>query len=866
MSHLVFPITRLQSAISLITLVFAGRLQPRPLYFIGSFPAAVLLLFLIFIIFIMKAKHLLCIVAVLFITGVHELTALPIPTGVSGPSTLKGSFSGKVTDAKTNRNLQGVSIYFSDIKIGVSTDANGNFELRNIPEGKHLVELSHIGYSTLIDNIEINGNTRKDYALIESVVENNAVIVTGVSGATQLKKAPFQVSVLRKQDLEQSASSNIIEALAKKPGVSTMSTGPAISKPIIRGLGYNRVLTINDGVRQEGQQWGDEHGIEIDESSVNKVEILKGPASLIYGSDAMAGVINIITNVPVEDNTVKANIFTNYQTNNKSRTLNANVAGNVKGINWNLYGSTVAAADYHNKYDGNVYNSKFNQNNFGGYAGYNGNWGYSHLLFSNFNLKAGLVEGERDSAGNFIKPVTGGGEAIPTEADFNTTTPQIPYQHIRHFKVALDNSFKLGNNRLSVNVGYQQNRREEFGNVDDLQERALFFDLKTITYAAQFHFKEAAGWNTSIGVNGMQQQNTNKGVEQLIPNYELFDIGTYLYTKKTIDKVTFSGGARYDTRDLKVKDLMDGSDVKGAAFNKTFSNFSGSVGMAAELSKQVVFKLNAARGFRAPGIPELASNGAHEGTIRYEYGDVNLKSETSTQLDAGLDFNTEHISFGLSAYNNSFNNFIFYRKLQAAGGGDSTVNVDGNDLDAFKFDQRKATLRGFEATIDIHPHPLDWLHVQNTFSMVAGVLKEPVAGAKYLPFIPAPRLITEFRGDFKAIGKNIQHFYVKFEVDNTFAQNKIFTAYNTETATPAYTLLNAGLGAEFVSKKGVPLFSLNLVGSNLANTAYQNHLSRLKYAAENLVTGRTGVYNMGSNFSVKLNIPLSFKVKAGGTE
>lgn len=773
---------------------------------------------------------------------------------------LKGSFSGRVTDAATNKEIAGVTIYFADIKLGASTDAKGNFEIRNVPEGKHLVELSHVGYTTLTDNIDISGDTRKEYQLAESVVENNAVIVTGVSGATQLKKAPFQVSVLRKQDLQQGASSNIIEALAKKPGVSSMSTGPAISKPVIRGLGYNRVLTINDGVRQEGQQWGDEHGIEVDESSVNKIEILKGPASLIYGSDAMAGVINIITNVPVESNTLKANIFSNYQTNNKARTLNGNLAGNVKGINWNVYGSTVAAADYSNKYDGKVFNSKFNQNNFGGYAGYNGNWGYTHLLFSNFNLKAGLVEGERDSAGYFIKPVAGGGEARATEADFNSTSPQVPYQHIRHFKLALDNSFKLGKNRLSLNVGYQQNRREEFGNVDDLQEGALFFDLKTITYTAQFHFKEVAGWNTSIGVNGMQQQNTNKGVEQLIPDYDLFDIGSYLYTKKSIGKVSLSGGVRYDNRTLQVKELMDGSSVKGPAFDKSFGNFSGSVGMAAELSKQLVFKLNVARGFRAPGIPELASNGAHEGTTRYEYGDASLKSETSTQLDAGIDFNTEHISFGLSAYNNSFNNFIFYRKLQSVNGGDSTIDMGGSLLDAFKFDQQKATLRGLEATIDIHPHPLDWLHVQNTFSLVAGLLKQPLEGAKYLPFIPAPRLITEFRGDFKAPGSNLHNFYVKFEIDNTFSQGHVFTAYNTETPTPAYTLLNAGLGAEFVSKKGVPLFTLNFVGSNLADIAYQNHLSRLKYAAENLATGRTGVFNVGRNFSVKLNIPLSFKV------
>ncbi len=811
----------------------------------------------------MKSLQVLSILAILFFAGIrHSLANDPL-NHMDHSNTLKVTFSGRITDAKTNAPMQGVSVYIADIKSGGSTNAAGYFEFRNLPPGTHLVEISHIGYTTMIDNIDINGDTKKDYALSESVVENNAVIVTGVSGATQLKKAPFQVSVLRKQDLMQSSSSNIIEALAKKPGVSSMSSGPAISKPVIRGLGYNRVLTINDGVRQEGQQWGDEHGIEIDESSVNKVEILKGPASLIYGSDAMAGVINIITNVPVENNTVKANIFSNYQTNNNARTLNANMGGNIKGINWNFYGSTVAAADYQNKYDGKVYNSKFNQNNYGGYAGYNSSWGYSHLLFSNFNLKAGLVEGERDGQGYFIKPVAGGGYTRAADADFSNTTPQIPYQHIRHFKVALDNSIKLGKNRLAFNVGYQQNRREEFGNVDDLQERALFFDLKTITYTAQFHLKEMNGWNTSIGLNGMQQRNTNKGVGQLIPDYNLFDIGAYLYSKKTINKVTLSGGARYDNRDLKVKKLLDGTIVKGASFNKTFGNFSGSIGMAAELTGQLIFKLNVARGFRAPGIPELASNGAHEGTIRYEYGDANLKSETSTQSDAGFDYNTEHISFGLSAYNNSFNNFIFYRKLQAAGGGDSTVDVGGNNLAAFKFDQRKATLRGLEAMIDIHPHPLDWLHVQNTFSFVAGRFKEPIQSTKFLPFITAPRLITEFRGDFKMIGKNFHNFYVKLEIDNTFAQQQVFTAYNTETATPAYTLLNAALGAGFVSKKGVPLFSLNFIGSNLGNVAYQNHLSRLKYAAENMATGRMGVFNMGRNFSFKVNIPLSWKVSKG---
>ncbi len=780
---------------------------------------------------------------------------------ICGTGILKGNFYGKITDAKTGKVISGTSVYITDIKSGTSSDNEGNFSIKNISEGNHLVEISHVGYTTIAENILINGDTKKDFILIESVVENNAVIVTGVTGATQLKKVPFAVSVLRKQDFFQNTSSNIIESLTKIGGVSTLATGPAISKPVIRGLSYNRVLTVNDGVRQEGQQWGDEHGIEIDEASVNKIELLKGPASIIYGSDAMAGVVNIITNVPVQNNTIKANISSNYQTNNKLRTLNANIGGNKNGVNWNVYTSNKAAADYTNKYDGPVYNSKFNEHNIGGYAGYNGNWGYSHLLLSNFNLTAGLTEGERNAAGHFIKPVAGGGSARATDADFETTTPQIPYQHIRHFKIATDNSIKIKNNRLAFNIGFQNNQREEFGNIDNLNERSLYFNLKTITYTAQFHLAEKNGFKTSFGINGMQQNNTNKGAAQLVPDYNLFDFGIYSYVQKAIKKITLSGGVRFDNRNTDVKNLLDGTAVKGPGFKKSFSNISGSIGLAAQVTNKINIKFNAARGFRAPSIPELASNGAHEGTIRYEYGDANLKSETSLQFDGGVEYSARHISFGVSAFLNSFNNFIFYRKLGSLNTGDSLVNVNGNNLTAFKFDQRKASLAGLEATIDIHPHPLDWLHIQNTFSFVSGKFATAINGSKNIPFIPAPKLATEFRGDFKTLNAVIKNFYARFEIDNTFTQNNIFTAYNTETKTPGYTLLNAGIGADFFNKKETQLFSISFSVINLGDVAYQNHLSRLKYVAENLATGRNGVFNMGRNFSIKINIPLSATLK-----
>lgn len=770
---------------------------------------------------------------------------------------VNGNFSGRVTDAKTGAGLAAASVYITDIKSGSSTDENGYFIIKNIPQGRHLAEVSHIGYSSIVESIDFAGDIVKDFALSESIIENNEVIITGVTGAIQQKKVPFSVSVMRKEDFFRNSSSNIIESLAKIGGVSTLATGPAISKPVIRGLSYNRVLTINDGVRQEGQQWGDEHGIEIDEASVNKVELLKGPASLIYGSDAMAGVVNIITNVPVPVNTIKGNISGTTQTNNKLTTLNVNIGGNKNGLNWNFYTSNKAAADYKNKYDGRVFNSKFRENNLGGYIGYNGNWGYSHLLVSNFNLKAGLIEGERDADGYFIKQLPGGTTARATNDDFKTTSALIPYQHIRHFKIATDNHIRMGRNYLAFNIGFQQNQREEFGNPDDASERSLFFNLKTVTYTAQYHLAELKGWKTSIGINGMQQSNQNKGIEQLIPDYQLFDLGIYVYSQKTIKQFTFSGGLRYDNRNVNAANLLDGSVIKGNAFKKTFSNVSGSVGMAAQVSKSINLKFNLARGFRAPSIPELASNGAHEGTIRYEYGNNNLESETSLQLDAGLVYNAEHISFGLSAFYNSFDNFIFYRKLQSASGGDSLVNYNGQDLTAFKFDQVKASLTGLEATVDIHPHPLDWLHILNTFSVVSGQLKNPVEGNKFLPFIPASKLVTEFKGSFNSLSKSIKNFYMKFELDNTFSKQNVFTGFNTETKTAGYTLLNAGFGFDIVNRDKKTVFNFGFSALNLGDVAYQNHLSRLKYAGENLATGRTGVFNMGRNFSVKVNVPLN---------
>ncbi|RYF95805.1 MAG: TonB-dependent receptor, partial [Chitinophagaceae bacterium] len=758
----------------------------------------------------------------------------------------KSLLTGKITQGDNNAPLAGATIRIHDVNRDAISDANGVYKTPSLPAGKYLVEVSYVGHESIVETVEINGTTEKNFALKDAVVEQEGVTVTGVSTATRSKQSPQPVAILKKAELMKISSSNIINALTHIPGVNALTTGPAISKPFIRGLGYNRVVVVNDGVRQEGQQWGDEHGIEIDDYSAQRVEVLKGPASLMYGSDGLAGVINIQSLLPVPEGTIRANVLGEYQTNSMLRGTYADLGGTKNGFSFNAYGSYKGAADYKNKYDGNVFNSKFYNKNFGGMLGYSGAWGHTYLRASNFDQHIGMVEGERDPlTGQFLKPVAGGGEEIATDNDFDKITPFVPFQHIQHFKITADNSFNLGRSKLDVLAGYQRNQRQEFGDPDNLTEPEAFFDLKTVNYSVKLTLPYKGYWRTSIGVSGMSQTNTNRAEEALIPDYSLFDIGGFLFTQYHKDKLSLSGGLRFDNRHVEGDEMMEGADVKFSPFTRNFSNVSGSAGLSYEATKALSLKLNIARGFRAPTLAELSSNGAHEGTNRYEVGNLDLKSETSLQIDGGVELNTEHITLGAGLFYNKISNFIYYEKVLNGAGGDSIlVDPDsGDNLNVFRFDQQNASLYGVEFNMDIHPHPLDWLHLENTFSYTRAQFADAIDGSKNVPNMPAARLLSQLKGNFLAKGKSFRNLYLSLESDYTFKQDRAFTGYNTETATGGYWLVGLSVGTEIVSR-GKTLFSIALNGTNLGDVAYQNHLSRLKYTSANNVTGRQGVYNV----------------------
>ena len=295
------------------------------------------------------------------------------------------TLSGKITAANTGEPLDGASIYISDLKVGTVSDAAGNYIIKDIRQGTYLVQAGFIGYKDNIKKILLEKNTKQDFEMEISITEENEIVVTGTSKATTIRKNPIPIISINRQFLQQNLSTNIIDAIATVPGISAVTTGPNVSKPFIRGLGYNRILTLYDGIRQEGQQWGDEHGIEVDQNTVDKVEVVKGPASLIYGSDAVAGVINLLPPNPPPDGTSIGNISTEYQTNNGLMAASAMAAGNKNSIFWLGRSSFKMATNYRDNIDGRVYNTGFRELDFSGMAGINRSWGYSHLGFAAFD-------------------------------------------------------------------------------------------------------------------------------------------------------------------------------------------------------------------------------------------------------------------------------------------------------------------------------------------------------------------------------------------------------------------------------------------------------------------------------------------------
>lgn len=708
--------------------------------------------------------------------------------------------TGKITD-EHGLVIFGADIYSEDLQRGTSTDENGIYTIQNIPNGQHIFIFTFLGYETQQKKITLfNKDKILNIKLFETVFHMDEVIVSTPFNKLQSQNV-MKVEHKSIQSLEKKGGTTLMESLGSIAGVSNMSTGTGIGKPVIRGLSGNRVLTYTQGVKLENYQNGEKHGLGINESGIEAVEVIKGPASLLYGSDALGGVLYLIPEKFASNNTTKVGASAKYFTN----TLGFNTSVGVKTSGDKFKFIARGAYDTHSDYKtgGNerVTNSRYNEVDFKTAFGYSGDNFTSDLRYNYNQSKVGL----------------------PKEIGEQETSKGLDglYQDLDYHIISMKNDFVLNSSSIKTNLGYTHNNRKLF-NKDKITVDML---LNTFNYDAKWYLPEFGDFETVFGVQGMFQTNTNYGKQVFLPDANINDFGAFGNLNYKWKSSTLQAGLRFDNRKIDTEEHgISGEEHFIEAINRSLNSFSGSVGYKTDIKQNLVTRINFASGFRAPNLSELASNGIHEG--RWEIGNSNLDNEQNIQLDISLEYKAKHFEF----FANSFYNNIF-DYIYIAPTGDEI-----EDFDIYTYVQNDAYLFGGEIGIHLHPHPMDWLHFESLYETVIGKQKE----GGYLPRIPANKLDNTFRAEFD-IDQWLDFGYVFLNLESTFKQNKVS---DFEDTSDSYNLLNFGLGGNVLF--GKIKTSINFTIKNILNKEYISHLS---------VLNEEGIPNPGINFvfGIKLN-------------
>lgn len=740
--------------------------------------------------------------------------------GLSFVAHAQHTISGTIINTQ-NEPLFGVEVFAEELQKGTSTDQNGYFELNDLPNKTIKLTIVFMGYKTQINTIELKATAANlTFVLEESVFKMDEVIISTPFNKLQSENV-MKVEKATITQLQNKGIVTLSEVISTLPGVSTISTGTGIGKPVIRGLRGNRVLVYSQGLRLENQQFGDEHGLGVDASSIESLEVIKGPASLLYGSDALGGVLyfNPIKFAPINSFSISGGQTFYSNTEGSNTSFNAKQSYNK----WKFLvnGSHNAHSDYETGNDKRVTNTRFNETSFNTAIGYNSERISSIARFL------------------YTKSIIG----IPEEIGEQSTSKSkmLPYQDLTTKMLSLNNTFFLNNSKISTVFGFTENLRNEFEDHHDdeeldeehdndehseeedheNEEAALQLKLDTYSYDIKWHLPKLKDIETVIGVQGMHQKNKNFGEEILIPDATTNDVGVFVTAMYQLDKNSIQGGIRFDTRNISTEyhEVPHDDEVHiFEAIDKSFDNISASLGYKTLLFNTIISRFNIASGFKAPNLAELTSNGIHHGSNRFELGNSALKQEQNFQSDISFEYKTDHFEFVANGFYNYINDYIF-------------INPTGeleDDYEIYSYTQDNAKLYGGEFGLHLHPHPLDWLHLNSNFELVIGKQDN----GNYLPLIPANKLSNTIRAEFNNT-KTLQNSFASITLENTFKQTNLS---EFETKSDAYNLVNVGVGGTVKLNK--LNFDVNLNINNVFNESYVSHLSRLK---------ADGISNIGRN-------------------
>lgn len=733
------------------------------------------------------------------------------------------SISGSILDTENNK-LFGVEIYAPELHIGTTSDLNGEFHLKNLPHGEININFSFIGYQSIVKTFNIHENINNlEIVLKESVFNIDEVIISTPFNRLQSENV-MKVEHASLKEIKRKGALNLMEGIASIAGVSQVSTGTSIGKPVIRGLSGNRVLVYAQGVRLENQQFGDEHGLGLNQSSIESVEVIKGPASLLYGSDALGGVIYFNPERFADENTFTSDINQQYYSNTQGSNTNFGIKQSSNQWKYLLRSSYDTHLDYETPSGQRVTNSRYNELNLNTGIGFSDDLLSSELRYNYNQSNIGLTEGINEQSESRIL--------------------QLPFQKINNHILSLHNHIYFDTSKLDINIGYIYNDRNEFEeehhdehehedeheDEDEHEEAALQMKLNTLNYDVQYHFQQFETVELIAGLQGMHQTNKNFGEELLIPDAQVNDIGIFITSTIDFDKSSLLGGLRFDNRQMATEyhEVIHEEEIHiFEALDKNYNSFTMSLGYKFDIIEKLTTRVNLASGFRSPNLAELTSNGVHHGTNRFEIGNPDLENEQNFQTDISLEYKNEHFEFFINGFYNVLSNYIYL----------SPTGEEMDDAPVYKYIQDDAKLYGGEIGFHLHPHPLDWLHLESSFETVTGKQDN----GNYLPLIPANKWNNTFRTEFE-INKWCQNGFTSLSATTAFAQNNVSSF---ETPTKDYTLINLGIGGE-INFSNIK-FDLTANLNNALNKQYIAHLSRLK---------GMGIPNIGRNFVIGIKFNL----------
>jgi iron complex outermembrane receptor protein len=763
-------------------------------------------------------------------SGLYGLTAIHGSSKQQGSSETSdlprlSRLSGKVTDEAGNP-LPGATVTLNDNRYGTVTDRNGTFQFRELEQGWYVVEVSYLGCEKSSRRIHLPYSQQLYIQLKQEAQQLQEVTISDYA-LQRSRQTAASYQYADREFLQQNESGSLMQTLSRLPGISSMDIGSGNSKPVIRGLGFNRVVVAENGLRHEGQEWGHDHGLEIDQESVERIEIIKGPASLMYGSNAIVGVIDLKQlSVPAR-NSHEGNVELKAASNNQLLGFSGRYAqrrdrwywkARISGADYADYRVPTDSIEYMSYYfklkDSQLRNTAGYEYNAGTTIGYLGDYLKTHLTVSNVFSKSGFFA---NAHGLEIR-----NSAIPY--DESDRDIDLPSQQVNHFKIMSNSFLQYGGIDYQLDMGFQHNLRKEFSEPlphgympvpPDSLER--LFSKTSASAHLSANIRKLQDHDLKTGISADFQHNERGGWGFILPDYISWNAGLYAIDNYRLsEKWLLTAGLRYDIghistgsyRDWYTTPVDGGSQAMERAWelSRTFHSLSWGTG-AVYAHQHWQLKMNIGKSFRMPNAKELASNGLNYHMYRFEKGDSTLKAEESYQLDMGISITRPRWELHLSPFVNYFPNYIYlnptaqyYEAQQVFYHRQSEVFRTGGELSAlYRFNDELSA--GFD---------LEYIYSVQLSGEKKGYT---------LPFSPPLNSVFGLTYEKTRLG-SFSKAFAAIDLHLTAAQNNIVPP---EKKTPGYQLVHLRTGA-ILSKGKMPVqFQLQL--RNIFNTKYYDHTS-----------------------------------------